>query len=80
MMEVCFQTLGLPPSQNIPLGNENYSSMASDTKNTVRSIFSLADDVFPFSQYCVKPNSKKNLTREFFLITVSLEREVSLKM
>ena len=54
--------------------------MTSDTKNTKTLIFCLAGDVFHFSHYRVKPYTKKKLTRELFLITVSLEKVVSLKM
>lgn len=54
--------------------------MTSNTKNTKTAIFFIAGDVFPFSQYRMKPYSKKKLTREFFLITVSLENNVSLKL
>ena len=70
-MKVYFKTLSLPPPQEFPLGNENYCNVTSDTKT---SMFSVADDVFPFSKYCMKPYSKKNLTvKGIFLITVSLE-------
>ena len=70
-MKVYFKTLSLPPPQEFPLGNENYCNVTSDTKT---SMFSAADDVFPFSKYCMKPYSKKNLTvKGIFLITVSLE-------
>ena len=46
----CFVTLGLPTPRKLPLGNENCYNVTYDTKLTTCSE---ADDVFPFSQYCM---------------------------
>ena len=52
------ETLDLPSLWEIHIGNKNYRSVTSDTK---APIFFVAEVIFYFSQYCMKPYSKITL-------------------
>lgn len=54
------KTLCLQPQRGLPLGNKNYCNVT----RTKVPIFSVIDDAFPLSQYCIKTYSKNNLTNE----------------
>ena len=41
--------------------------MRGSLRQSKTPIFPVADDIFPFSQYCMKPYGKKNLTDEEIL-------------
>ena len=78
-MEVCFGTLGTrPPAREFPSANKNCCNVTSRKKSTK---FSVDDDPFPFSQHCMKPYSRKNLTVEEILFNHRLSRkDMSLKL
>ena len=54
------------------LSNENYCNLSCSTKI---KIFLVAGNDFPFSQYCIKPYTKKNLTDEEILFNYRLPRK-----
>ena len=45
-------TLILPPPRDLPLGNGNY---CSESRGLTIPILFVADEVFLFSQYCMRP-------------------------
>ena len=65
VMMVCFEKHGLPPLRVVIFSNGNCCNITSATKTP---IFSIVNDGFPFSQNCMKPWSKKNLTDEEILL------------
>ena len=67
-MEVCFETLGLPPPRQLPSDDENCCSVT--TSSTKTTIFSTADDAFSFSQW----RNLKNLIDKEMLFNYLLSR------